>query len=157
MLAHNRALIGILVLAASVWIGSLVCLVVVASAARSSLDAPTRVAFFRALGRRYGMVGGGALATVIGVGLAMGWPPSSWDRLEDTAAALTAAVVVATAAGVGQARGMTRLRQRSLERPTDPSLAERVRLGARVATVLRGLIAALSLAVVAVTACVIGS
>lgn len=157
MLAHNRALIGILILSSSVWVGSLACLAVVANAARSSLDPTARVAFFKAVGRRYALVGDGALAVAIGVGLAMSWPSSSWSRLEDTAVALTGAVVVATAFGVRQARAMTRLRRRSLADPADQALAVRVRRGSIEAAVLRGLIAALTLAVIAVTACIIGA
>lgn len=156
MLAHNRALIGILIVSASIWIGSLVCLMVVSRAARSSLDPPARVAFFRSLGRQYGIVGDGALAVTVGVGLAMLWPPSSWGRLEDTAVALTGAVVVATAAGIRQARAMTRLRRRSVEAPGDTATADRVRRGARAAIVLRGLIAVLTFAAVAVVACILG-
>lgn len=158
MLAHNRVLIAVLILSSSVWIGSLACLAVVANAARSSLEPAARVAFFRALGRRYALVGDGALAVTIAVGLALAWPPSSWGRLEDTAAALTGAVVVATAFGVRQARAMTRLRRRSLAAPADDAqLAARIHRGGIEAAVLRGLIAALTLTVVAVTACIIGA
>ena len=119
MLAHNPILITVELLAVSVWVGSLVCLAVVASAARASLDAQARVTFFRALGRRYGIVGDGALAVAIGIGLTMAWPPASWDRLEDAAVALAGALVVATAIGVRQARAMTRLRRHSLANDTD--------------------------------------
>lgn len=77
MLAHNRVLIAVELVAASVWVGSFVCLTVVTSTARASLDSASRVVFFRTLGRRYGIVGSLALAVAIGVGLAMVWPPAS--------------------------------------------------------------------------------
>ncbi len=98
-LAHNPVLIGVELVAASVWVGSLVCLAVVTAAARTSLDPAARVAFFRSLGRRYGVVGSGALAVAIGVGLTMGWPPSAWDDLEDVAVVLTGTLVAVTAVG----------------------------------------------------------
>ncbi|MGI8750740.1 MAG: hypothetical protein ACR2MN_00160 [Acidimicrobiales bacterium] len=156
-LAHNPVLIGVELLAGSVWVGSLVCLAVVAAAARASLDPAARVAFFRSLGRRYGLVGNGALAVAIGVGLTMGWPPSAWDGLVDVAVALTGTLVVVTVVGVRQARAMTRLRRRSLDEPTNEHLERVVRRGATTATMLRGLIAVLTLAVVAVAASIMGT
>ena len=51
---------------------------------------------------------------------------------------------------------MTRLRHRCLDEPTDGDLAGAVRRGATTAMMLRGLIAVLTLAVVAVTARIIG-
>ncbi len=156
MLAHNPILITVELLAVSVWVGSLVCLAVVASAARASLDAQARVTFFRALGRRYGIVGDGALAVAIGIGLTMAWPPASWDRLEDAAVALAGALVVATAIGVRQARAMTRLRRHSLANDTDEQIARRVKGGATVASILRGLIALVTLAIVVLAARIIG-
>lgn len=48
---------GVDLVAASIWVGSLVCLAVVTAAARRVLDAPSQVTLFRAVGRRYGLVG----------------------------------------------------------------------------------------------------
>jgi hypothetical protein len=75
-LAHNPALVAIELIASSIWVGSLVCLAVVSQAASASIDPDARVALFRALGRRYGVVGSVALLTAIGVGLAMAATPS---------------------------------------------------------------------------------
>ncbi len=156
-MASNAVLIGIELFAAAVWIGSLICLVVVAGAARSSLDDGAQIEFFRSLGRRYGVVGNVALATAIGVGLAMLWPPSSWGSLADTVVALTGVLVVMTALGIRQARSMTRLRGRSLDEPAREDLSRRVRKGAMLAIVLRGTIAVLSLAILSVVAVLLGS
>lgn len=157
MLAHNAVLIGVELFVASVWVGSLVCLVVVASAGRSSLDPSAQVAFFRTLGRRYGVVGNVGLAAAIGVGLAMLWPPSSWGRLEDTTVALAGLLVVVTGLGIRQARSMTRLRRRLLDEPDSHELEREVRRGVKVAVVLRGVIAVVSLAILSVVAVLIGS
>lgn len=156
LLATNPVLVGFELLASSVWLGSLVCLAVVASAARSALDAPSRIAFFRSLGRRYGIVGNLALAVAIGVGLAMAWPPSTWGPLEDAAIALAGVLVVATALGIVQARAIGRLRRRSLAAPEDGVLARKVRRGAIAASVLRSVLAVVSLAILALAARLIG-
>lgn len=156
MLAHNAVLIGIELFAASVWIGSLICLAVVSSAARSALDPAAQVTFFRALGRRYGIVGDVALAVAIGVGLAMLWPPSAWGRLQDTAVALAGLVVIVTALGIRQARSMTRLRRRHLEDPGNDELTQRVRRGAKAALMFRGVIGVVSLATLSVVAVLLG-
>ena len=62
---------------------------------------------------------------------------------------LASALVLATSAGVTQARGMTQLRQRAVREPEDPVLAARVRRGALRAGVLRATIGALSVALLA--------
>nr|MBF6558455.1 hypothetical protein [Acidimicrobiales bacterium] len=56
MLATNTPLAAIEFIAACIWVGSLVCLAIVANVARSVLEGPSQVGFFRALGRRYGIV-----------------------------------------------------------------------------------------------------
>jgi hypothetical protein len=88
MLALNTPLVTVELLAACIWVGSLVCLALVTSTARRVLDAPSQVAFFRAIGRRYGIVGTGALLVAIGAGLALSWPPSTWSSTIDAAVAL---------------------------------------------------------------------
>jgi hypothetical protein len=121
-----------------------VAIFVVARAASATLDRSQRIAFFRALGRAYGIVGGAALLVALASGamLLAGHPV---DGLLVATALVAAALLAATAAGVAQARSMTRLRRRALERP---GLAERVRRGAALAAALRGAIALLTLTLV---------
>lgn len=156
MLARNPSLIAIELIAASIWTGSIVCLMVVTSAARASLDSETRVAFFRALGRRYGALGSAALAVSIGVGLAMLWPPQSWGPLQDTVLALAGALVVLTAIGVRQARAMTRLRREAFGKGSERAVSRAVRRGAIVATFLRATMGFVTLAVIVVVARLVG-
>ncbi|MGH9046810.1 MAG: hypothetical protein ACRDVW_05785, partial [Acidimicrobiales bacterium] len=104
MLATSTPLVAVELLAACIWVGSLVCLALVTNAARRVLDEPAQVALFRAVGRRYGIVGTGALAVAIGVGLALAWPPQAWSATVDAAVALAGALLLATAAGMVQAR-----------------------------------------------------
>lgn len=61
MLDTSTPLVAVELVAASIWVGSLVCLAVVTAAARRVLDTPSQVALFRAVGRRYGLVGTASL------------------------------------------------------------------------------------------------
>jgi uncharacterized membrane protein len=140
------------ILSASVWIGSLVCLAVVAQAARKVLEAPAQVAFFRAVGRRYAIVGTGSLLVAICMGLAMALPPATWSATIDTAVALAGLLVLATSAGMAQARIMGNLRRRALASPDDHAARTSIRRGRRLATSLRLLMAADSLAIVVLAA-----
>ena len=119
----EASLAAVLILAAAVWIGGMLAVLVVARVAGAALGAGERVAFFRGLGRAYGPAGGSAV--------------------------VAAGLVAATAAGVAQARRMTVLRQDALRDPGSLELAAKVRQGARGAAVLRATIAALSLALLA--------
>lgn len=144
----HAALSGVLILAMAVWVGGFVALVVVTRVARAALGPAERVAFFRALGRSYGIVGGVALllGLVTGGVLLAGRP---WTG-QSTATAIVAGLLVAsTVAGVAQARQMTRLRRRALQHTHDAALVERVRRAGRRAALLRGGIGGLSLALVA--------
>jgi hypothetical protein len=106
------------------------------------------VAFFRALGRSYLLVGAPALALAIGTGAGLA-SDHPWDGLLVATVVAAAALVVSLAVGVAQARRMTRLRAAALAAPPDSRLARRIRRGARAATVLRALIGLLSLTLIA--------
>ena len=155
MAAMSTPMVAIELLAACVWVGSFVCLVLVTDAARKVLDGPSQVAFFRAVGRRYGIVGTLSLLAAIGVGLVLAWPPSASSGTMDAAVALAGALVLATAAGMVQARAMTRLRRRAMTAPEDHRAAAAVGRGRRLASGLRGLIGGLTLAIVVLGAQVI--
>lgn len=144
----ETALAGVLVFATAVWIGGYVAIVVVAWAARRALRSAQRVTFFRELGRAYGVVGGCALVLALGTGasLVYGRP---WGGVLTAAVVVAAVLVASVVAGVAQAKGMTRLRRRALRDPDDMLLDGRVRRGARRAGVLRAMIGALSLALLA--------
>ncbi len=124
-------------LSASIWVGSLVCLAVVDRVGRSSFNQATQVAFFRALGRRYAVLGSGAVAVPTWVGLAMAWPPASWSATLDAVVALVGFLVVISLAAMAQARAMGTLRRRFLGAPSDPGAQDMVRRGRIVARTLR--------------------
>jgi len=146
----TATLTGLLIFASSVWIGGLFAIAVVARVATATLDATTRVAFFRRLGRAYGIVGTVSLALAYGVGAALLYG-RSWNGTLIAAVTVAAALAATLAAGVVQARRMTRLRHRSLDVPQDDVLASRVRSGAARAGGLRALIALLTLVLLALS------
>lgn len=143
----SGALEGFLVFAGAVWVGGLVTIFVVARVAQRTLPPSERVAFFRGLGRAYGPVGGTALAVALGCGAAL-LSGHAWGAARIAATVIAACLVAVTAAGIVQARRMTRLRQAMLQ-PGGGKLTGRVRRGAAAAAVLRAAIAALSLALIA--------
>ena len=144
----ETSLTAVLVLATAVWIGGLVAIFVAARVAHATLGVAERVTFFRGLGRAYGPVGGIALAAALASGAVLA-SARSWSGQLTASAAVAAALVAVTAAGVVQARRMTRLRQDALRAPGRAELTARVRRGARSAAILRATIAALSLALLA--------
>jgi uncharacterized membrane protein len=133
----------VLVLATSIWVGGLVTIAVVARVASRTLSAADRVTFFRGLGRTYGVVGGLALVTALVAG-AMSLRDQQLDGPAVAGLAVAIVLVLSTVVGVVQARRMTELRLGAAVGGNGPRAREAVRRGARRATVLRGLIAALS-------------
>ena len=152
MLATSAPLVAVELIAASIWVGGMVCIAIVAKAARGVLDESSQVAFFRAVGRRYGMVGTASLLIAIAAGLALSWPPSSWSRTIDAAAELAGVIVVATIAGMMQARAMTALRRKLIANAGDSSTAVALRRGRLLANGIRGLMALMTLAIVILAA-----
>jgi hypothetical protein len=134
-----------------VWVGGFVTIAVVARVVRRQLPMPAQVAFFRSLGRGFGVVGGLALGVALLSGGAL-LSRRTWDEWAAVAVVLAVALVLATGAGVVQARGMTRLRQRAVREPGDAALTARIERNARRALVLRALIGALTVALLALGA-----
>ena len=148
----QAVLLGVFTLASCIWVGGYVAIAVVARAAARTLEPAPRVAFFRALGRSYLLVGGPALVVALGTGgglLSGRLTGPRWDGTLIATVVVSAALVVALAVGVVQARRMTRARRASLSAPDDTALAAGVRRGARAATLLRASIGLLSLALIA--------
>lgn len=137
-----------LVLAAAVRGGGPIAIAVVARVADRTLGAVARIALFRELGRAYRVVGGVALFVALAAGafLAAGRP---WSALLVSSVAVAAALVFLAAVGIGQARRMTRLRERAASRPQGLCPRDAVRRGVRRATALRALIVSLSVTLVA--------
>jgi hypothetical protein len=135
-------------LAVSVWVGGFVTIALVTRVVRRELPMAAQVAFFRSLGRGYGVVGGLALGVALSTGGAL-LSRRGWDAWSALAVLLALALVLATGAGVVQARGMMRLRQRGVREPQDPALTAHIERSARRALVLRTLIGALTVAVLA--------
>ena len=147
MVAFRTVLLVVGTLAASIWIGSLVCLALVARVARRALDGRSFVVLFREVGRLYRVVGTVSLIVAIVVGLALAWPISA-AGLDLAILVSSALLVVVTIAGMMQARRMTIRRLHALHDPRDQVAADEVRRGAAVAGLLRGLIGLSTLAIV---------
>lgn len=148
MHATSALLVVIELIAASIWVGGMVCIAVVAKVARDVLDGPSQMVFFRSMGRRYSVVGTMSLFVAIAAGLALSWSSLSSSRTIDATVALAGVLVVATILGMRQARAMTSLRRILIANQSDGSMANSLRCGRRLANALRGLMALITLAIV---------
>jgi uncharacterized membrane protein len=150
-LAASAPLVAVELVAASIWIGGLVAIFIVARTASATLGPTDRIAFFRSLGRTYAIVGSVALLVALAVGAVL-LDDHPWEGLLIATAIVAGALILALATGMAQARAMTRLRRRALK---EPALDERVRRGAGLAGALRALIGVLTLALVILAAALI--
>ena len=146
----HPALVTVEVLAASVWIGGLAAIAVVARCVREHLDPPTRVVFFRSLGRRYLRVGLSALLVAYAAGAGL-LATGDWSNVKSAMVATAAALLLVTITGVVQARALTRLRAAAIA--GDPRLDDHdIERRALRAAALRGLIAVASVTLVVLAA-----
>jgi len=148
VLATSAPLVAVELIAASIWVGGMVCIAVVAKVAREVLDEASQVAFFRFLGRRYAMVGTMSLLVAIAAGLALSWSSLLSSRTIDAALLLAAVLLVATIFGMRQARVMMTLRRIMMANPADRSVANSLHRGRRLANAIRGLMAMVTFAIV---------
>jgi uncharacterized membrane protein len=152
--AASMPLIAVNALSASIWVGGLVAIFVVARVASRTLEPAQRVEFFRALGRSYGIVGTIALVVALASGAIL-LDGHTWDGLTVAAAVVAAALLIVTVAGMAQARAMTRLRRQAVTQTVDEPLDARVHRGAVVAATLRAWIGILTLALVVLGAALV--
>ena len=137
-------LLALLILAASVWIGGMAAVTVLARVSGRTLEPAVRVRLFRDFGRSYLALAGTALAVTVICGAVL-LIAGGWDGLATAIALVAAALALALALGVRQARAMRRLRETAAD-TADPAAQRAVAAGARRALALRSVIGLLSVA-----------
>jgi uncharacterized membrane protein len=145
--ASQAVLVVVLELATSIWVGGLIAIAIVARVSARTLAPAERVAFFRGLGRTYGIVGTAALVIALASGA---WllADRPWDGTLTATAVVAGILLIAVGTGGVQARRMTVLRRRIMVHPDDDRGRRQVQVGARRAAILRGGITVLTLALV---------
>jgi len=156
LLIRSLHLIG-----AAVWVGGMVMLGLAVGAARRTVADSERVALFRALGRRFLVAGGIAMAVLIATGTDMAADRlGAWSDLTDTDYGERLLAKLAVVAGVialtlfhslVQGPALTRLRAKALEYPEDRDLQRLIRRKAARAGILSAvnLVATLAILVLA--------
>jgi hypothetical protein len=146
--ALERALLGVLMLAAGVWMGGFIAIMIVSATSKKSLGAKERVALFRGLGRSYLKVAAIAFVAIIVPGVIL-LTFRNWDGYSLAVVLLAVVLVFVTAVAVRQARQLTRMRKAHAhaESPGDALSAASMASTAAAARVLRAGIGLLSLAI----------
>lgn len=140
----DQLLTFVLMVSGSIWAGGYVAIVVVTRIVRRRFAPADQIAFFQDLGRIRGSTAALALVAAIAAGVIM-LVRAGWTDTATVAAATALGLVLATIAGVRQARMMTGRRRAALADPMNEQLAAAVRRSAIRAALLRGLIGALTL------------
>lgn len=146
MAVTGNALEATNLFAAMVWVGGLVAVAVATAAARASLGEAQQVEFFRALGKRYGLISGTALAVFALTGLSLLGAPGGWSGKETVTAVLVLAVAGLTVTGVRAAQRTQQARSQSLMKTADREAQARLVRASRISNGLRVLIAISTLA-----------
>ena len=137
-------------ISAAVWAGGLVFLGLTVPVARRFLSGQDRIAFFRALGRRFAVVGGLALLVLIATGSDMASDRDVWGHLTDTSYGKTllaklilvgVVIVLTTVHTVLQGPALSRMRAIALERHDDGAMDMQIRRR----SMLAGIVSALNL------------
>lgn len=147
---------ALLVLGASVWVGGLATIIVVNASAHAVLASADRTALFRNLGPRYlTMATVAAIIVAVSGGLLLATRP--FDGITIGILVLVALLIVATGAGVVQARRMSRLRHTAHESDDPGRFAGRLKRGSIAARLLRTGIALISVALFVMAFVAVGS
>jgi putative copper export protein len=146
---------------ATTWAGGLVFLGVAVWAARRTIPDDLRVEFFRALGRRFAVVGGLALLVLIGTGSDMAGDRHAWSQLTETSYGKTllvklilvgVVIVLTVIHSTLQGPSLSRLRALAAGRPDDVDLEAQIRRRAAAAGVVSALNLLATLAILVLAA-----
>jgi copper resistance protein D len=124
-------------IAAAVWAGGMVFLGVAVGVARRTVAERERIALFRALGRRFLLVGGVAMVVLIATGTDMAadrlgafgdlFDTDYGKRLAEKLAVVICVIGLTLFHSLVQGPALSRLREKALERPDDADLASLIR------------------------------
>ncbi len=160
--ASDTAIRSLHLIGAAVWAGGMVMLALAVGAARRTVAENDRVALFRALGRRFAVVGGVAMVVLIATGTDMAADRlGSWGDLTDTdygkrllVKVVFVAIVIALTLFHTLVQGpeLSRLRQEAVAYPDDKDLRREIRAKAARAGIVSALNLAATLAVLVLAA-----
>src|SRR5439155_8671458 len=148
-------------ISAAIWAGGLVFLGLAVGVARRTIPDEARIEFFRALGRRFALVGGLALLVLVATGTDMASDRHVWGHLTDTSYGKTllvklilvgVVIVLTIVHSVLQGPSLSRLRKIAADRPDDAELEAEIRRQAVTGGIVSGLNLLATLAILVLAA-----
>ena len=148
-------------ISAAIWAGGLVFLGLAVGVARRTIPDEARIEFFRALGRRFALVGGLSLLVLIATGTDMASDRHVWGHLTDTSYGKTllvklilvgVVIVLTIVHSVLQGPALSRLRKIAADRPDDAELEAEIRRQAVTGGIVSGLNLLATLAILVLAA-----
>ncbi|MEX0993533.1 MAG: CopD family protein, partial [Solirubrobacterales bacterium] len=163
LVSVDTAIRSLHLICAAIWAGGLVFLGASVGVIRATIpEGPQRIALFRALGRRFLLVGGIAMLVLIATGTDMATDRlASWSdlsetdygkRLSDKLALVVVVIALTLFHSLVQGPALTRLRTRALETPDDPELAATIRRKSIRAGIVNGLVLLCTLGILVLAA-----